>query len=248
MKRLTDNGFIGNDPLKHWARNKVHCKLDIINPDLTIQDKPLKHVTPAMEDAFKRHVTALLEIRVIRPSKSRHRTMAIMVNSGTTVDPITKREIRGKERMVFNYRSVNDNTYKDQYSLPERLVDIGPTLFTEAKELEAHDEKAQRSSSGIVIREPNIEEEDRPRSSVAMKIQEGKRQILDILDKPLSKILEDPSTDDDEESGLMIEEFMKNVAETSPGKRMLNRFLVTEEVPGISRTVIATPERKAKLT
>ncbi|KAL9250958.1 Polyprotein P3-like protein [Drosera capensis] len=96
MKRLTDNGFI----------------------DLTIQDKPLKHVTPAMEDAFKRHVTALLEIGVIRPSKSRHRTMAIMVNSGTTVDPITKREIRGKERMVFNYRSVNDNTYKDQYSLP----------------------------------------------------------------------------------------------------------------------------------
>jgi ribonuclease HI len=44
--------------------------------------------------------------------------MAIMVNSGTTIDPITKKEIKGKERMVFNYRTLNDNTHKDQYSLP----------------------------------------------------------------------------------------------------------------------------------
>nr|GFA35476.1 ORFIII-like polyprotein [Tanacetum cinerariifolium] len=27
-------------------------------------------------------------------------------------------EVKGKERMVFNYKSLNDNTYKDQYSLP----------------------------------------------------------------------------------------------------------------------------------
>nr|GEW09982.1 ORFIII-like polyprotein [Tanacetum cinerariifolium] len=38
--------------------------------------------------------------------------------SGTTIDPVTGREIKGKERMVFNYKSLNDNTYKDQYSLP----------------------------------------------------------------------------------------------------------------------------------
>ncbi|KAL9270925.1 Polyprotein P3-like protein [Drosera capensis] len=44
--------------------------------------------------------------------------MAIMINSGTSIDPIIKKEVRGKERMVFNYKSVNDNTYKDQYSLP----------------------------------------------------------------------------------------------------------------------------------
>ncbi|GJU98121.1 putative polyprotein [Tanacetum coccineum] len=44
--------------------------------------------------------------------------MAMIVNSGTTVDPVTGREVKGKERMVFNYKSLNDNTYKDQYSLP----------------------------------------------------------------------------------------------------------------------------------
>ncbi|GKD82192.1 Orf y [Tanacetum coccineum] len=71
-----------------------------------------------MEDLFRKHVDSLLKIGAIRPSKSRHRTMAMIVNSGTTIDPVTGREVKGKERMVFNYKSLNDNTYKDQYSLP----------------------------------------------------------------------------------------------------------------------------------
>ncbi|KAJ4765223.1 polyprotein [Rhynchospora pubera] len=80
--------------------NGVTCSLDIINPDLQIQDKPLKHVTPQMKEQFEKHTKALLQLGVIRPSKSRHRTMAIMVNSGTTIDPVTGKEIKGKERMV----------------------------------------------------------------------------------------------------------------------------------------------------
>ncbi|GKB10460.1 Orf y, partial [Tanacetum coccineum] len=76
------------------------------------------HVTPAMEDSFRKHVDSLLRISGIRPSKSRHQTMAMIVNSRTTIDPVTGKEIKGKERMVFNYKSLNDNTYKDQYSLP----------------------------------------------------------------------------------------------------------------------------------
>ncbi|GJU77457.1 Orf y [Tanacetum coccineum] len=118
LERLKHQGYIGEEPLKHWKKNGKLCKLDIINPDITIKDQPLKHVTPAMEDSFKKHVDSLLKIGAIRPSKSRHRTMAMIVNSGTTIDPATGREIKGKERMVFNYKSLNDNTYKDQYSLP----------------------------------------------------------------------------------------------------------------------------------
>ncbi|GKA40520.1 Orf y [Tanacetum coccineum] len=95
----------------------TELKLDIINSDITIEDRPLKHVTPAMEDSFKKHVDSLLKIGTIRPSKSRHRTMAMIINSGTTIDPATGREIKGKEWLVFNYKSLNDNTYKDQYSL-----------------------------------------------------------------------------------------------------------------------------------
>ncbi|KAJ4792967.1 polyprotein [Rhynchospora pubera] len=118
LERLKEQGYIGENPLQHWEKNRVKCKLDIIDPDITIQDKPLKHVTPAMKEQFDKHVHALLKIGVIRPSKSRHRTMTMMVNSGTSIDPKTGAEIKGKERMVFNYRTLNDNTHKDQYSLP----------------------------------------------------------------------------------------------------------------------------------
>ncbi|KAI3823149.1 hypothetical protein L1987_04581 [Smallanthus sonchifolius] len=89
LNKLRDQGYIGEEPLKHWRKNGETCKLDIINPDVTIQDKPLKHVTPALEASFQKHVDALLKLGVIRPSKSRHRTMAMMVNSGTTIDPAT---------------------------------------------------------------------------------------------------------------------------------------------------------------
>ena len=83
-----------------------------------VEDKPLRHLTPQAKEAFSKHVKALLEIGIIRPSKSKHRTTAIIVNSGTTVDPITGTERKGKERMVFNYKRLNDITEKDQYSLP----------------------------------------------------------------------------------------------------------------------------------
>nr|GEV55789.1 retrotransposon protein, putative, Ty3-gypsy subclass [Tanacetum cinerariifolium] len=66
----------------------------------------------------RKHVDSFLKIGAIRLSKSRHRTMAMIVNSGTTIDPITGKEVERKERMVFNYNSLNNNTYKDQYSLP----------------------------------------------------------------------------------------------------------------------------------
>ncbi|GJS59273.1 Orf y [Tanacetum coccineum] len=91
IDRLKQQGYIGEEPLKHWKKNGELCKLDIINPDVTIEDKPLKHVTPAMEDLFRKHVDSLLKIGAIRPSKSRHRTMAMIVNSGTTIDPATGR-------------------------------------------------------------------------------------------------------------------------------------------------------------
>ncbi|XP_074592433.1 uncharacterized protein LOC141848283 [Curcuma longa] len=117
MQRLKESGFIGDNPLQHWAKNKVICTLDIINPDLTIQDKPMKYITPLMEATFKAHIDILLKLGVIRPSKSRHRTTAFVVQSGTTMDLVTGLEKKGKERIVFNYKTLNDNTYKDQYSL-----------------------------------------------------------------------------------------------------------------------------------
>nr|AKA45798.1 polyprotein [Taro bacilliform CH virus] len=118
IQELKDMGYIGDDPMKYWSSNKITCQLEIKNPDLTIEDRPLKHISPQMEASYRRHTEAVLKLGTIRPSKSKHRTTAIIVNSGTTIDPITGKEVRGKERMVFNYKRLNDNTHKDQYSLP----------------------------------------------------------------------------------------------------------------------------------
>ncbi|QOS14285.1 polyprotein [Chestnut mosaic virus] len=118
IKELERQGYIGEEPLKHWQKNGIKCKLDIINPDITIESKPFGKIPPAMEDQYRRHIDALLKIGVIRPSKSRHRTKAMIVNSGTSIDPKTGKEVRGKERMVLDYRALNMNTHKDQYSLP----------------------------------------------------------------------------------------------------------------------------------
>ncbi|ATV81254.1 polyprotein [Grapevine badnavirus 1] len=118
INQLKEAGYIGENPLQHWEKNRVVCQLDIKNPDFIIEDKPLKHLTPSMKESFRRHTEALLKLGVIRPSKSRHRTTAMIVQSGTAVDPVTGKETRGKERMVFNYKRLNDLTNKDQYSLP----------------------------------------------------------------------------------------------------------------------------------
>nr|QUQ60708.1 polyprotein [Cacao mild mosaic virus] len=118
LLQLSDMGYIGEEPLKHWKKNQVECKLEIINPQLKIEDKPLKHITPQMQESFNKQVDSLLKLGVIRPSKSPHRTTAFLVKSGTTVDTKTGKETKGKERMVFNYQRLNDNTEKDQYPLP----------------------------------------------------------------------------------------------------------------------------------
>ncbi|GJU31812.1 hypothetical protein Tco_1175401 [Tanacetum coccineum] len=42
---LKKQGYIGEEPLKYWKKNGELCKMDIINPDITIEDKPLKDIT-----------------------------------------------------------------------------------------------------------------------------------------------------------------------------------------------------------
>ncbi|GJW44467.1 Orf y [Tanacetum coccineum] len=54
IDRLKQQGYIGEELLKHWKKNSERCKLDIINPDITIEDRPLKHVTPSMEASFRK--------------------------------------------------------------------------------------------------------------------------------------------------------------------------------------------------
>ncbi|KAJ4714372.1 RNA-directed DNA polymerase [Melia azedarach] len=134
IEELKNQGYIGNEPMKYWSKNQVTCKLDIKNPEMVIEDKPLKHVTPAMEEQFRSHIKALIDLKVIRPSKSRHRTTAFMVNSGTTIDPITKKVVHGKERMENKKMS---STGRGRGQWTQRAPGVPPE-YSRRNEIPAH--------------------------------------------------------------------------------------------------------------
>lgn len=43
ISRLEKLEIIRENPIKYWDRNKVYCKLNIINPDLTIKAQGLRY-------------------------------------------------------------------------------------------------------------------------------------------------------------------------------------------------------------
>ncbi|KAJ8476366.1 hypothetical protein OPV22_020093 [Ensete ventricosum] len=73
MKKL---GYIGEEPLKHWEKNQVKCRLEVKNPDLIIEDRPLKHVTPKMKETMAAHIRKLLDLKLY--VYKHHTTQAIL--------------------------------------------------------------------------------------------------------------------------------------------------------------------------
>jgi hypothetical protein len=104
--------IIGEDPQLHWNKNKILAKLDIINPDLTIKTTYMPSNLVDKQE-FEQQIKELLNLKVIRPSKSRHRLAVFIVRKHSELK-------RGKARIVYNYRRLNDNTYEDSYKLPNK--------------------------------------------------------------------------------------------------------------------------------
>ena len=59
------------------------------------------------------HITELLKLVVIKKSTSKHRSSAFIVNKHSE-------QVRGKSRMVIDYRRLNDNTIDDAYDIPDK--------------------------------------------------------------------------------------------------------------------------------
>mgnify|MGYP003703247927 CR=1 FL=1 len=57
------------------------------------------------------HVEELLKLWAIRESRSPHRSAEFIVRNHAE-------EVRGKSRMVINYKRLNDNTIQDAYNIP----------------------------------------------------------------------------------------------------------------------------------
>lgn len=59
------------------------------------------------------HIDDLLKLGIIRKSASRHRSAAFIVRNHAEI-------VRGKSRMVINYKRLNDNTHTDSYNIPDK--------------------------------------------------------------------------------------------------------------------------------
>ena len=54
--------------MKHWDKNGIVCKINIINPDHIIKTSPIE-ATPKDIEEFKMHVKELLKLGAIRESQ-----------------------------------------------------------------------------------------------------------------------------------------------------------------------------------
>ena len=96
---------IGESPAAAaWENQNFGAKLKVINPD---RNKNTNHRT---KEDFEKQIKKLLDLKVIRPSDSPHRSAAFMVRNHAE-------QVRGKARMVINYKRLNDNLVKDGYKL-----------------------------------------------------------------------------------------------------------------------------------
>lgn len=59
------------------------------------------------------HIKDLQKLKVIQKNISQHRGPAFIVNKHSE-------QVRGKSRMVIDYRRLNDNTIDDGYNIPDK--------------------------------------------------------------------------------------------------------------------------------
>lgn len=114
VSKLEKIGIIGEDIIKYWEKDKVFCELKIKNPEYVIKTKNIEPTNQDRED-FKMHISELIKLGVIRKSDSPHRSAAFIVKNHSEI-------IRGKSRMVINYKRLNDNTVDDAYNIPDKTV------------------------------------------------------------------------------------------------------------------------------
>lgn len=112
IDRLDKSEILGQNPIKHWNKDRPTYKLQIINPDIQIRTAQIKATNEDLI-AFREQIQELLNLGAIQKSDSPHRSAAFMVRNHSEIK-------RGKARMVINYKRLNDNTEDDAYNLPDK--------------------------------------------------------------------------------------------------------------------------------
>ncbi|XP_057950952.1 uncharacterized protein LOC131145783 [Malania oleifera] len=82
------------------------------NPDTVIRSKGISYRNEMIKE-FEKQIPELLNLGLIRHSTSEHRSAAFMVTNHAE-------QVRGKSRMVIDYRDLNRETRDDGYNLPNQ--------------------------------------------------------------------------------------------------------------------------------
>ena len=110
IQKLEKLGLIGDDITK--SKVQYVAKIKIKNPDITIRTANIEY-SPADVTEFKIQIQEMLKQNLIRKSESPHRSAAFIVRNHAEVS-------RGKPRIVYNYKRLNDNTEDDGYNIPNK--------------------------------------------------------------------------------------------------------------------------------
>ena len=86
----------------------------MIDPDKVIRVRPMIYSQEDIEN-FKIQINELMQLNLIRESKSPHSSPAFMVRKHSEIK-------MGKVRMVINYKEVNKNTKFDGYYIPNKEI------------------------------------------------------------------------------------------------------------------------------
>ena len=103
------------DPLKFWKKDPVVCELQLHDLSAICRKESNPHYNEEVKKEFLKEIGDLEKRGLIRPSISPHRAPAFFVKNHAE-------EVRGKARMVIDYRDLNDKTIQDGYKIADGRV------------------------------------------------------------------------------------------------------------------------------
>ena len=102
-----------DNPLALWKPDHPRAKIELIENRI-IRLKPIMYTEEDREE-FKIQTKELLNLKLIRTSNNPHNSPIFMVRKRL-------KQVRGKTRMVINYKELNKYTKFDGYFLPNKKV------------------------------------------------------------------------------------------------------------------------------
>ncbi|KAL6194743.1 hypothetical protein ACLB2K_035819 [Fragaria x ananassa] len=103
---------ISEDPQLYGERDPVYCQLKMHDANIICHVKAIPHYREEDRKEMESQIQELVEKKLIKPANSPHHAPTFLVRNHAE-------QLRGKARMVIDYRDVNKKTVKDGYQIAQ---------------------------------------------------------------------------------------------------------------------------------